>query len=387
MSRFSKFLAPLAVAVATLGIATGCGGNNHSSQVAQTTTTATTQVVGLPASCDPTNFFMQCSLNGASQRQNSLSGVLGVNIFGVDTYGAGNAGIGASFDCSYLSGSPGGKDWTSGGLAAWHSRGKSTCVVWESSSTRALDGFSAGQSDAIRARSEAAGLGIPTYQPIRFAVDTDTSGASVRSYFQGVRSILGSRTGVYGSYYVVGYLENAELTTPRADWQTLAWSGGHWGRACLEQTFINTFLDGQSVDFDHAICSDWGQVPAPVRPKPRIICYGKHATPGNATCKSVYAKVRKYERAVATSNGAYKARACSKLISLRNSLQARWVYFDHKLTVAPHQRRVHRIGARAATGRALNGLRRAITGRQCVAFQTRAGFYTKTIQALKRQYS
>jgi hypothetical protein len=218
---------------------------------------------------------MQCAA-GATGIAPPVSGRLGAGaLYGVDSYGALPSYINAHFDCTYLSGYPGGKDWTYEARASWVGRGKGACEVWETSATRAYDGYSAGQSDARAAAYESARVGFPTYVPIRFAVDTEASGASIRSYFQGVHSILGSRTGAYGSYYVITGLESYGLITPRTAWQTVAWSYGHRSNACLYQASINNWLDGHSVDSDYATCQDYGQEPV-TQAKPNLQHYERY---------------------------------------------------------------------------------------------------------------
>ena len=330
-----------------------------------------------------TGYLMQCGAYATGQVSAGLT-PLGLYLFGTDTYGSSNPGTSANFNCTYLSGENGGKDWTRAGLDAWHARGKPTCAVWETYATRAEDGYDAGVSDAINARDEAANLGIPTYSAIRFAVDTDTSAASVASYFRGAKSILGSRTGAYGSYYVIAGLENDGITTPRTDWQTLAWSYGNWGWACLEQVSINDWLDGESVDYDRARCANWGQEPY-VQP-PTIICFGKHAQ-GNATCRKVHAKVVAWQRAVASSIAVYRARGCVVAVADRNTLQGRWLWFHNALKAHPKVKRAKRERALAATGRALNRTRGHVHKADCIVFANRASYYSDKIARLKKEYT
>lgn len=356
----------------------------------QTTTTAATSSSTVPAglptgACTGSRYAMQCAFNAPGQQTRPLASAF--SLFGVDTYGAGNPGIAATFDCSYESGSPGGKDWTSSGIHGWTGRGKKTCVVWETYANRAEYGCGAGHDDAFRARAEAAQLGFPAYVPIRFAVDTDTSSAAVRPYFQCAKQVLLNRTGVYGSYRVVVGLEAAGITTPATDWQTLAWSFGSRSRACLYQSSINRVLDGASVDFDQATCPNFGQYPY-TPPAPRIVCFGKHAQ-GNATCRKVHASIRKYQGASSSSGRAYKKRGCVALVSLRNKLNARWDFFwnhTHVKRLEVKAKQASRQRALTATGHAVNGVRRTITGRECLTFSSRVAYFNAKIETTEKRY-
>lgn len=345
---------------------------------------------GLPSgACQGSNYAMQCKGSTPPRSAAPTHPTATPSVFGVDSYGAANSGIAANFDCSYLSGSPGGKDWTASAIRSWTARHKSVCVVWETYANRAEYGYESGQIDARRARAEAAELGIPTYVPVRFAVDTDTSASAVLSYFQGVKSIIGGRTGVYGSYRVVAGLESAQVTTPAADWQTVAWSNGARGRACLYQSSINHVLNGASVDYDNATCANFGQYPYSP-PAPKLVCFGKGATPKNATCRKITAQVASDQRASASSRRAYKARGCGPLVTLRDRLNARWSWFwnhTHVKRLEAKAKQPSRFRALAATARAVNGVRRTITGRECVVFSSRGVNYDAKIAALRKQYS
>ncbi|MDR3687612.1 MAG: DUF1906 domain-containing protein [Coriobacteriia bacterium] len=77
-------------------------------------------------------------------------------------------------------------------------------VVYESTAARALSGRSAGVSDAKTAQAWLAQAGYPKGF-CWVAVDTDTSAASVRPYFEGWDSVIGAaRIGVYGGARVTG---------------------------------------------------------------------------------------------------------------------------------------------------------------------------------------
>lgn len=117
----------------------------------------------------------------------------------------------------YLGGTPD-KQLTKAEAATLHAAGLGIWLVFESTADRAKAGRAAGVADAKTARSKAAALGYPAACPIFFAVDFDAAASTVSAYFDGVKSVLGDRAGVYGGINVVGLADWA--------WQTTAWSGG-----------------------------------------------------------------------------------------------------------------------------------------------------------------
>jgi hypothetical protein len=272
------FLGLLVVCVLALA---GCGGHHHAtSTTTATTTTAPPQppvpLKGIP--CTASNYAMQCAGAAAIAAPNPPKGLLSVPAvpitYGTDTNGGAATIAGSSlthFDCSYLSGVPG-KDWTTGDLAAWHAQGKPTCVVFEQSASQAENGYDQGVRDAHAALAEANSLGIPSYVPIHFAVDTGASGLAVKDYFLGTKAVLGlARNGAYGSYFVIRDLVEWGIITNEGAWQTRAWSEGLvWPQGCEYQYAIppmaNTSIDGEGVDLDISRCVDWGQWPYAAAP-------------------------------------------------------------------------------------------------------------------------
>lgn len=118
----------------------------------------------------------------------------------------------------YLGGSAS-KQLTKAEAASLHAQGLAIGLVYESSADRARQGRNAGIADAKTARSKAAALGYPSGCPLFLAVDFDATPAQVASYFDGAKSVLGKRAGIYGGRKVM---------TVDVDWkwQTAAWSGG-----------------------------------------------------------------------------------------------------------------------------------------------------------------
>jgi hypothetical protein len=175
-----------------------------------------------------------------------------------------------------------------------------------------LGGFSAGQSDARAADSEAARLGLSSSVHIDYAVDFDEppgDATTVAGYFRGADSVNGvSRTGAYGGFYVVTRLCSAHLTS--LNWQTYAWSGGQWAPASCAP--LEQYQNDTSVDFDRAIASNYGQYPnssppPQPKPKPQVICWGKGATPKKNGCPVIIKKAsQEWNQYLAFKNGLKK---------------------------------------------------------------------------------
>jgi hypothetical protein len=123
-----------------------------------------------------------------------------------------------TFVMRYLTGN--GKAVSRAEIDALHAQGLGVGFVFESIAGRSAAGRAAGTADARAALSAANALGVPAAVPLFFAVDFPATPGQVTPYFAGVRSVLGARAGVYGSYSIT----TAGLAPWR--WQTMAWSGG-----------------------------------------------------------------------------------------------------------------------------------------------------------------
>jgi hypothetical protein len=156
------------------------------------------------------------------------------------------------------------KDLHASEVTAYPAAGLSIVAVWETTTGRARDGRAAGIADAQNADAQRKAVGLPSSMPIHFAVDEDTTWASVAPYFAGVASVIGqARTGVYGGYQVI---EGACAAGYRYLWQTVAWSGGLWSaHATIRQTGGTTL--GGAADWDTAMAADFGQYPRPTAPQ------------------------------------------------------------------------------------------------------------------------
>lgn len=171
--------------------------------------------------------------------------------------GAALAAAGKHFAVRYLSHSSKGltqteiKDLTAHGIAV--------VLVFEEQGGSSLGGFVRGVADAHAAIvSQPPGLTSPTL-PIYFAVDFDATSAQlpvVHDYFKGVASVLGARTGVYGSYAVINYCKDVAPWL----WQTYAWSGSKVANGIhLYQYKNGQTINGASVDLCRAWQDNYGQ--------------------------------------------------------------------------------------------------------------------------------
>lgn len=157
------------------------------------------------------------------------------------------------------------KNLTAAEVTAYHAAGLGVGDVWETSTGRATAGYTAGVNDAQAAQAQRSADGLPTDQVVYFAVDMDTSWASVSEYFRGCDAVMGSRpdgtklTGVYGGRAVI---DGAAAAGFHFLWQTLAWSGGVRSPHAVLYQNGSTVLGGQA-DINEVLATDWGQYPTP----------------------------------------------------------------------------------------------------------------------------
>ncbi len=126
-----------------------------------------------------------------------------------------------------------GKNLSGGERDALLAAGLSIGLVWETTATRAGQGYAAGQQDVQAAEAQAGALGYPAGCPIFYAVDYDAAPAAVVPYFQGVQGLARWPVGVYGSANVI------EGVPVPWKWQTIAWSHG---RVSAQAHFYQTLL-------------------------------------------------------------------------------------------------------------------------------------------------
>jgi glycoside hydrolase-like protein len=155
----------------------------------------------------------------------------------------------------------------------------------EEASGRMLGGRSAGVADAehFDAVTKALGLaGIAMYCAADFDA-SPTQQVPINNYLDGAASVIGrSRTGIYGSYYVVKRALDAAKATYAC--QTLAWSGPpqrhdphtfwdavgqtNWDTRAQVRQHLQIRVGSVSVDLDQAFATDYGQYPRPSKPIP-----------------------------------------------------------------------------------------------------------------------
>lgn len=276
---------------------------------AKATATSLTAIAAPNALCASPSSTMNCVLAGLPAPPSySISPQ---EVLGVD-YGWGNitpaqaTALHLAFVASYLSNDPS-KNFTAATVSAFHAKDVKTVDVWESTANRATEGLTAGEQDARAARAQAAALGNTT-RPILFAVDCDCTDLSILPYFQGVHAVLGARADAYGGYSQVLFLHSQHLVG-NENWQTYAWSEGHWLPGTVAP--LEQYLNGTTYDWDRAIATPYGQFPwsapkPPVRtatsptvtvppappPTSHAICWGKRATPGSRLCSTVRSRYR-----------------------------------------------------------------------------------------------
>lgn len=172
------------------------------------------------------------------------------------------AAAGMKFAVRYVSPPPNPKNLTRAEAEELWAHGIATVLVWETTITSALGGYSAGRSHARQAATMATNLGAPPNVVIYFAVDFNPTVAqlsTVRAYFEGICSVLPfDRVGVYGGLRTITAAHSGGWA--RYLWQTYAWSGGVWHRAAHARQWRNGVpMGGGIVDLNHAMVDYIGQ--------------------------------------------------------------------------------------------------------------------------------
>ncbi|MET8848039.1 glycoside hydrolase domain-containing protein [Amycolatopsis sp. NPDC004625] len=139
--------------------------------------------------------------------------------------------------------------------------GVGVALIFEDLSGDALKGWGRGVDAARAIAADAANIGFPASRPLYFAVDQDitTQMETVKAYFGGIASVLGSRPiGVYGEADVLDAVIGAGLA--EYGWQTAAWSKGRrTTKARLFQRIGSVVVGGIACDVNDILAADWGQ--------------------------------------------------------------------------------------------------------------------------------
>jgi Rv2525c-like, glycoside hydrolase-like domain/Putative peptidoglycan binding domain len=174
---------------------------------------------------------------------------------------------GKVFVCRYLSGDPS-KNIDSAELAALRAEGISVVLNWEMDAGAMARGAAQGTADAKTAQAQAAAIGAsdaPIYFSADFGADVTQIAACI-SYMRAVNDVIGvGRSGVYGDYDVCQACKAAGVVS--FVWGTAAWDGepSSWVVDIFQSG--SGKIGGDSVDFDYAYGTDYGQWPRPGAPK------------------------------------------------------------------------------------------------------------------------
>lgn len=175
---------------------------------------------------------------------------------------------GKHFIVGYVSRDPS-KNITRAECDAAHAAGITVCLVWETTSTRALSATGGGMVDGREARRQATALDFPADRPIYVAVDFDATAAELLTAVGPYLRAFGptALVGVYGGLRTVKYALDHHFAA--YGWQTYAWSQDihhvvQWDpRAQVRQYSNGYHLAGHDTDLDRAYVADFGQWPAP----------------------------------------------------------------------------------------------------------------------------
>ena len=142
-------------------------------------------------------------------------------------------------------------------------------LAWETTTTRALQGYAAGASDASLANTLAQALAYNRTLPIFYAVDMNATWAAVKTYFFGALSSGGRPVRAYGS---VAIIEGASATGFGKGWQSEAWSGSIVSPTCVLYQRVSPTLSIPGAagwyDEDVIITTNLAWCTAPVVPTP-----------------------------------------------------------------------------------------------------------------------
>lgn len=158
---------------------------------------------------------------------------------------------------------------------------------WEWYETRPLNGYAAGQQDALLADQQADGLGYPLASAIYYSVDTGASWGQVEGYFRGIHDVSRRPVGLYGGVGLwvaardrglaqYGWITNAASWSGLSRWTQVRdaahASGAHLLQHLHDATFQVPGVPGSQYDANDVLQPNWGQwsaggtVPAPPGP-------------------------------------------------------------------------------------------------------------------------
>jgi hypothetical protein len=140
-------------------------------------------------------------------------------------------------------------------------------LVYETTASWMLGGYSAGLAAARSARVQATAVGYPAAHRIWYAADFEASAAQISTVLDclnGCAAADGGRAAgladIYGDYDVVEKTFAAGYTAP---WQTAAWSQGkRSNHAVLYQTTMQTTCAGVQVDINEVLAPLFSSPPA-----------------------------------------------------------------------------------------------------------------------------
>lgn len=149
---------------------------------------------------------------------------------------------GVNYVCRYLGPDKTGKCLTKAEALSLLSHGIAIIPNFESSATRAMQGYDAGVADGAYANAQGNAIGIPSNVPIIYSVDTDPGSPphpQIVAYFQGLNKAGGRPVDAYGGAGLLRALRGAGLIPAApSGWNSNARSWDHGSTdptACLLQ--------------------------------------------------------------------------------------------------------------------------------------------------------
>lgn len=158
----------------------------------------------------------------------------------------------------YLSPPPNGKNLDAAERDALLAAGLDIGLVWETSATRAEQGYNAGLSDAHRANGYADALNYPAGATIWYAVDENIPFAQVADYFRGIKDAGGRPWSAYGNEETIDSVAGMGAAM---GWQVSTWDDGSGPRvsphaALVQEANMPADVGGTDINSVHA--DNWG---------------------------------------------------------------------------------------------------------------------------------
>ncbi len=178
--------------------------------------------------------------------------------------------VGYAGGLRYLSSFPA-KNLTQQEFSEARTAGKSLALVFEDQAQDALGGAVMGRLKAAKAASQTRWLLWPVDRPVYFSCDFEATPDQYPIMWACVSAFAGALKRPTAVYAQRGFLRYAENRGCRFLWELGSESfneGAEPKYKSLQQHPDQVYIAGVECDYNDVLVEDWGQNPAPVKPKP-----------------------------------------------------------------------------------------------------------------------